>query len=642
MRSFTLVLMGLLAASISEASLVNGNFEIGTFSSWTVAGDTQVVNGPFAGYNPPSGSFHARIGCGFGTVFSGNSGGSLAETFLGLTANSLDSNGGDALNTGYSAIKQVVDLDAGDRIVFSWNFIPQSGTPATSVQDDNCFYTLHTTSTLGSVSTLASVIGQGGGNATGYRVATSAVIGVSGTYMLGFGILDRVDTSGGGGGVFNANLLVDNAFVLVAANVDVLGNGNIITNTDPTPSSADHTDFGSVIIAGTTSTSRTFTIANNGGVPIGVGNVSVSGPDFLNFSVTAQPASLVATGATTTFTVSFNPVHKGVRSATLTFTNTVPSRDPYSFAVQGFGEGYDVTVESAYGAPVPPLGSTEVSGGLVLTNFATASQIQGLTQFVAYGWTMVGNNPTSGTTNQFSTIFTNDATLTWLWSTNVWLDTESTPHGTVNVPDSWQPLNSVTALTAVADDYYHFVLWTDDAMPGDEANNPHVLVMDRTRLITANFTANVTTNTSTPQWWMAQFGITNNFEAAALADLDGDRIPTWMEYIADTDPSDSNSYFHAVSSLSPGTNFVDYVSTNDVPPFDVTTQRIYDVKGIILQWDGAEGRFYDVESSTSLGQPWTGAPGLSNIPAQLPVTVVTNVFNTSTNRDFLRVRVTLP
>lgn len=45
----------------------------------------------------------------------------------------------------------------------------------------------------------------------------------------------------------------------------------------------------------------------------------------------------------------------------------------------------------------------------------------------------------------------------------------------------------------------------------------------------------------TPIPWMMAHGITSNFLAAELADPDGDGVPTWQEYIANTDPQNAAS-----------------------------------------------------------------------------------------------------
>jgi hypothetical protein len=45
--------------------------------------------------------------------------------------------------------------------------------------------------------------------------------------------------------------------------------------------------------------------------------------------------------------------------------------------------------------------------------------VNGITQFVCTGWTMTGNAPQTGTGSSFNMTLTNNAVLTWLWTTNI-------------------------------------------------------------------------------------------------------------------------------------------------------------------------------------------------------------------------------
>jgi hypothetical protein len=53
----------------------------------------------------------------------------------------------------------------------------------------------------------------------------------------------------------------------------------------------------------------------------------------------------------------------------------------------------------------------------------------------------------------------------------------------------------------------------------------------------------------TPVPWLIAHGFPNNFAAAELSDPDGDGIPTWQEYQANTDPRDPASRFIITSML---------------------------------------------------------------------------------------------
>lgn len=109
--------------------------------------------------------------------------------------------------------------------------------------------------------------------------------------------------------------------------------------------------------------------------------------------------------------------------------------------------------------------------------------------------------------------------------------------------------------------------------------------------------AEQTTSNGVPCAWLAaqESAWTNDFEAAAADDPDGDGMVTWQEYIAGTDPRLATSVFQITSNAltTAGSQF-------------------------ILQWPSASGRTYCVQYSTNLLQQgfvelWT------NIPATPPM-----------------------
>ncbi len=78
----------------------------------------------------------------------------------------------------------------------------------------------------------------------------------------------------------------------------------------------------------------------------------------------------------------------------------------------------------------------------------------------------------------------------------------------------------------------------------------------------------------TPEWWLAQFeDWTNNFAMWESLDWDGDGRETWQEYLASTDPTDSNSTFVIHSAGNDrGTNWLKWTSVYvdpALPPFAV-------------------------------------------------------------------------
>lgn len=96
---------------------------------------------------------------------------------------------------------------------------------------------------------------------------------------------------------------------------------------------------------------------------------------------------------------------------------------------------------------------------------------------------------------------------------------------------------------------------------------------------------------NTPQWWLVQHGWSSEFDAAATNDSDGDNIPTWMEYIADTQPTNANSYFRIRDLLA-----------GDLPG---------------IQFESSTNRFYTMEFIDNLmtGQ-WHSVPGMEMLDGE--------------------------
>ncbi|MDO8540474.1 MAG: choice-of-anchor D domain-containing protein [Opitutaceae bacterium] len=166
------------------------------------------------------------------------------------------------------------------------------------------------------------------------------------------------------------------SIVVVTAGVpeiNVQGNGANIADGDTTPTTTDHTDFGSADINSVTVT-RTYTVQNTGSATLSVGTVTISGTNAADFTVTAQPATSVAAGGSTTFSVQFDPSADGLRTASLSFTNDDADESPYDFAIQGTGtsspeinvQGNAVTIADGDTTPATAddtdFGSADING----------------------------------------------------------------------------------------------------------------------------------------------------------------------------------------------------------------------------------------------------------------------------------------
>lgn len=153
-----------------------------------------------------------------------------------------------------------------------------------------------------------------------------------------------------------ADLLTWYEHIPAGPQISVLGNTLRIADGDLTPSTTDGTDFGSAAASGVT-TSQTFTLESIGTtvLDLGLNAVSISGSHASDFMVTTQPAPTVAVGATTTFTITFDPSALGVRTATVSITHNATGA-PHTFAIQGTGTDVQQVIATA-----PRTGATDAA-----------------------------------------------------------------------------------------------------------------------------------------------------------------------------------------------------------------------------------------------------------------------------------------
>ncbi len=130
--------------------------------------------------------------------------------------------------------------------------------------------------------------------------------------------------------------------IAASPNMDVFGNSVEIADGDLSPdlTELDHTYFGDVDIKTVDGFSRIFTIENNGTADLFLTSVSpvvsVTGADASDFTVTANPTTPIATGASTTFTVRFDPSTIGLKEAVISINNNSTNGEtPYNFAISG-------------------------------------------------------------------------------------------------------------------------------------------------------------------------------------------------------------------------------------------------------------------------------------------------------------------
>ena len=262
-----------------------------------------------------------------------------------------------------------------------------------------------------------------------------------------------------------------------------------------------------------------------------------------------------------------------------------------------------LTVDSVRGGAFPTVGRRGYPSGSVVTCSVTNSPVSGGsgTQHVCAGWSGDGSVPVSGTSTQVLVTLTNDSHLVWNWTTQLFLSATAGNHGRISGGNAWYDAGKTDVVVqASASNYYHFTLWEGDT-PTDPASNAILTVtMDRPRSLTAGFAENLTAQ-GTPEWWLASYGWTNEFEAAAQSDTDEDRLAAWEEWIAGTHPADSGSVFKAGLAVThPGSPYV-------------------------VRWSSASNRFYAVDRASRLDGSFERLT--NNMPATPPFNTYTDSYD---------------
>ncbi|MEM6684542.1 MAG: GEVED domain-containing protein [Bacteroidota bacterium] len=127
---------------------------------------------------------------------------------------------------------------------------------------------------------------------------------------------------------------------------DITVSGNLLEITDGSvniPSTADHTDFGSVVLSGGF-LERTFTIDNSGTTTnltlTGTTPVSFGVGTSSDFTIVSQPADLVlSAGESTTFTIRYEPTVAGAATGEIIIANDDPDILEQSFTFNIAGDG---------------------------------------------------------------------------------------------------------------------------------------------------------------------------------------------------------------------------------------------------------------------------------------------------------------
>jgi uncharacterized repeat protein (TIGR02543 family) len=142
--------------------------------------------------------------------------------------------------------------------------------------------------------------------------------------------------------------------------------------------------------------------------------------------------------------------------------------------------------------------------------------------------------------------------------------------------------------------------WTGAGGTGAEVSAATPVTVTAAQTLYAKWTRSMTSTTPVPvpYAWLDQYPILlglagGDYETAALADVDGDGHLAWQEYVSGSAPTNRESVFMSLISLSNGVPRVTWVP-------DLGTSRVYTVYGRTNLTEGtwgatnADSRFFRV------------------------------------------------
>jgi hypothetical protein len=290
--------------------------------------------------------------------------------------------------------------------------------------------------------------------------------------------------------------------------------------------------------------------------------------------------------------------------------------DPRSTIAIAANTSVALVVVSPFGIAAPPVGTNLFNVGMRTNCEVTGSPLYAgvlATQYVCNGWIGSGSIPTQGlTTATPRVVLTTNSAIRWVWHTNAYLAFTVHGSGTVSAANGWYRLGTGIVAEASAQTYHHFTQWGGDLPSGSDATNSTLpIAVDRQRVLTAGFGANLAT-LGTPEWWLAGiYGDTNDFDGLELADTDGDGHAAWQEHRAGTDPTNAASVLRIAS-----------------------IRRL--AGGMQINWPGVTGRAYRVYRQSALATGGNVDIVASGIPGST-TGIVTDTAATGITGAFYRV-----
>lgn len=201
-----------------------------------------------------------------------------------------------------------------------------------------------------------------------------------------------------------------------------------------------------------------------------------------------------------------------------------------------------------------------------------------------------------------------------IWEYNMAIATRADGAGSIAPANPQVPYHSGQFFEILPEPYWHIADIRTNGVSLDTgfAASAHAFVWGpivANSTLEAVFAPNLAPR-GTPEWWLADYGFSNDFANAEMSDLDEDGQFAWQEYRANTRPDDQLSLL-AFEEIAP----------------DGTTGHV------VLRWQSASNRTYAVWRSLDLA---VGIPQAlaTNLPADPPVNSYTDAVESAETRFY--------
>ncbi|WP_375560557.1 BspA family leucine-rich repeat surface protein [Bernardetia sp. OM2101] len=244
-------------------------------------------------------------------------------------------------------------------------------------------------------------------------LGTVTATGTSWTYSGAFTIGNNITTTATDGATGDTSPFSNALPVANVPEINVQGNGNDIASGTTITSTANDTDFGSILECGTNTIVKTYTIQNTGLADLTVSDITITGTNFADFTLSGftLPITISASGSQN-FTVTFEPSATGTRNAIVSVINNDSDEGIYDFAIEGIGDAdtqlpvltaqLDFTRNVDAGSCT--FTNTDIPNGVAADNCSISS----------YSYVLTG--ATSGTFSDLSTLVFNSGITTVTWT----------------------------------------------------------------------------------------------------------------------------------------------------------------------------------------------------------------------------------